>query len=662
LRKKAYDSDLIDAPRVRPSPARKFVLPVLCGWLGWLMLTVFANANLAMAQISPGALSRAHQSLDGATDCTSCHKLSTGKAGFQCLECHGEINSRLSAHKGFHASLGIIAGSSQECVTCHSEHNGEDFPLIKWDTKSFDHKKTGYILEGKHAGLTCEKCHNQQRIASNQLPTIKVKDLNRTFLGVSPSCATCHQDAHKGRLGADCLQCHNFMEWKSVTVVRFDHSRTRFPLTGLHPKAACEQCHTPGPDQQPRYTGIPFGRCADCHADPHRGKFEQKCESCHTTSGWKKLSSESVNESVDHSKTRFPLLGMHVKVDCVQCHAGGDFKKPLASAKCADCHKDFHEGQFARRAGGGECASCHNVDGFKPSTFGVKEHAATAYPLEGKHTALQCDQCHLPKGKDTVYQLKFAKCADCHGDEHGGQFAGRPYLNACERCHNLQRFRPSTFSLPRHKDTRFQLAGGHVAVACNECHRPSPQFLPRKVAVYRWSALVCTTCHTDPHRGQFEKLMRTASLSGLTGCEVCHSTQSWKEFPRFDHSRTSFPLLGAHKAASCISCHKPKDARLSIASIDFKAAPVQCESCHSDVHGRQFESNRITACSTCHNSTQWKPALFDHDKRTSFPLDGAHRRASCDGCHKLKRTVEGKQVLFYKPTPKECASCHNGGH
>jgi NAD-dependent SIR2 family protein deacetylase len=50
--------------------------------------------------------------------------------------------------------------------------------------------------------------------------------------------------------------------------------------------------------------------------------------------------------------------------------------------------------------------------------------------------------------------------------------------------------------------------------------------------------------------------------------------------------------------------------------------------------------------------------LFDHDRRTQFSLQGAHRNVRCGDCHKLKREIEGKPVLFYKPTPKECEACH----
>lgn len=631
-----------------------------------LLLAVAAVSSLlwlapaAGGQISPGPLSRPHQSLGGATNCTSCHKLGAGEANFKCLACHTEIAARLAAHKGLHATYHIAPGSSQECVRCHSEHNGEDFPLIKWDPNTFDHKQTGYALEGKHAGLTCNKCHTSERVSSSERADIKIKDLNRTFLGVSQNCVTCHQDQHKGRLGANCLQCHTYNDWKTVSVGQFDHSKTRYPLTGLHAQVACQKCHTPGPDNKPRYTGIPFGQCSDCHTDPHHGSFAQGCQACHNTSGWKKVSTEAVNQRFDHSKTKYPLLGKHATVECAQCHAGGDFKKPLAFQKCMDCHKpDPHNGQFAKRPGGIECASCHTVDGFKPARFTVKDHATSAYPLEGKHAAVQCEQCHIPKGKDTLFKIKFQRCTDCHSDQHAGQFAATPYFNACERCHNLQGYKPSTFTLARHKDTHFVLTGGHIAIPCGDCHKEYADLKPKPAVLYHWDNLSCTTCHTDPHKGQFNERMRLARADGkAAGCEACHTTKSWKELSGFDHSKTSFPLLGAHRATACMDCHKPPNLETTLLNVDFKAAPTRCEECHEDIHGKQFAKNGVTACADCHNSAKWKPSLFDHDKRTQFALQGVHRDVRCERCHTLTRLVEGKTVLFYKPTPKDCAACH----
>ena len=203
----------------------------------------------ATAQISPGPLSRPHQSLNGSTNCASCHKFG-GQAALKCLECHTEIATRLSAHKGLHATYNIPPGSSQECARCHSEHNGEDFPLIKWDIKTFNHKETGYLLEGKHAGLDCNKCHNPSRISPQERPSIKIKDLNRTYLGLSTACVPCHEDQHKGRLGPNCLQCHNFDDWKTHVSIgnEFDHSKTRYPLD----RSACPGAVRQVPHQRRR--------------------------------------------------------------------------------------------------------------------------------------------------------------------------------------------------------------------------------------------------------------------------------------------------------------------------------------------------------------------------------------------------------------------------
>lgn len=649
--------------RSRPSKTNKRLIETwpasavlyVCLTLAWMI----ALPSTAAAQISPGPLSRPHQSLNGSTNCASCHKFG-GQAALKCLECHTEIAGRLSAHTGLHASYHIAAGSSQECARCHSEHNGEDFPLIKWDIKTFNHKETGYLLEGKHAGLECNKCHNPSRIFPQERATIKIKDPSRTYLGLSTACATCHEDAHKGRLGSNCQQCHNFTDWKAVTVGQFDHSKTRYPLTGLHVQVQCAKCHVNGADGKPQYVGIPFNQCTDCHKDPHHGSFPQGCQACHNTSGWKKISVQAVNERFDHSKTKYPLEGKHATVDCAQCHANGDFKKPLAFAKCMDCHKpDPHSGQFAKRVGGGECSSCHTVQGWKPSTFGVKEHSLSAYPLQGGHARLECAQCHIPKGKGTLFKVKFERCTDCHSDRHAGQFAAAPYFNACDQCHNLEGYKPSTFTLVKHKKTHFVLTGGHVAVPCADCHKESADFQPKPTAIYRWKNLNCTSCHADPHKGQFNERMRQMRADGSpSGCEVCHSTKSWKELSSFDHSTTKFALLGAHRVTACRDCHKPPNLETRLINVDFKSTPGQCEDCHADIHGKQFAKASVTRCAECHNSTKWKPALFDHEKSTTFSLRGAHERVRCADCHKLTKVVADKVVLFYTPTPRECAACH----
>jgi len=620
-------------------------------------LVLFGSPSFVVhAQISPGPLARAHQKLNGPANCVQCHEFSAASPTFRCVECHKEIAEELQHHKGLHSTFPQNGTTGSACVKCHSDHNGENFAMVHWDPspKGFDHTRTGYLLDGKHAGVSCRSCHNAQHIAPSERILLASKDLNRTWFGLSPSCVTCHEDKHQGRFGTNCLQCHSTVDWKAAKIDQhsFDHSKTRYPLTGAHLNTPCQKCHTPGADNQPRYAGIPFSTCSSCHTDPHKGEFVQACDSCHTTSTWKKTSFIS---RFDHSKTKYPLLGKHLEVQCLTCHKTADFKAPMAFANCADCHNpDPHGGQFLKRSDGGRCESCHTVKGWSPSTYTVADHAKTGFPLVSPHANIKCADCHVPAGKATRYKIKFALCVDCHKDEHEAQFAAAPWLNRCEQCHSGVTFKSSSYTLAKHQQSSFPLTGGHQAVACNDCHKPAPG---SRVALYHFSSLSCTSCHEDIHKGQFAQRMAVMGADGKPlGCLSCHSTTEWKDLTKFDHTQTDFPLIGSHRAVTCVECHKPPNMELTLLHVDFTNAPKGCDQCHENPHADQF-GDKASDCAACHNSNKWRPSLFDHEK-TAFSLKGGHQDVACSACHTLKKTVGDNLVLFYKPTPKTCEACH----
>jgi hypothetical protein len=97
----------------------------------------------------------------------------------------------------------------------------------------------------------------------------------------------------------------------------------------------------------------------------------------------------------------------------------------------------------------------------------------------------------------------------------------------------------------------------------------------------------------------------------------------------------------------------------SMAHVQFAEAPTECDGCHEDPHAAQFGA-QTERCESCHNTHKWRPSLFDHEK-TSFSLKGGHQDVACSACHVNKREVNGVAVLFYKPTPGQCADCHAGG-
>lgn len=633
----------------------RWICKLLCA--GVVLLPLLSD-HQAAGQISPGPLARAHQSLGGDANCTKCHELSAKAPTFRCLECHKEIAAEIQQSRGLHATFPRSGAPGESCVKCHSDHNGADFQMVHWNPtpQGFDHSKTGYALDGKHVGLSCRACHTAQHIPTQARALLAGKDLNRTWLGLSPNCSTCHTDPHQGRFGSGCATCHSTADWKaaSIDTRKFDHSRTQYPLTGEHRYVLCQSCHTPGADEQPRYEGLKFAYCADCHRDPHQGGFKQACETCHTTSSWTKT---GFVQKFDHSKTSFPLRGKHQQVPCLQCHQGGDFKAPIAHANCADCHKpDPHNGQFAQRADGGRCESCHTEQGWSPSTFTVADHAKTKFPLVFPHERVPCASCHVPAGNNTRFKLEYAACVDCHRDEHGGQFAGAPWHNRCAQCHNGATFKVSSYTLDKHQKSTFPLTGGHEAVPCNQCHKPA---VGSKLTLYHFRNLSCTTCHEDIHKGQFAQRMAVPDSAGKSlGCLACHSTSDWKDLAKFDHSRTKFPLLGSHRAVACADCHRPPNLELTMVHVRFGEAPTGCVGCHENPHANQF-GQRAGDCAGCHNTNKWKPSLFDHDK-IGFPLKGGHENVACSSCHTLHRIINGRRVLFYKPTPTRCAACHGG--
>jgi hypothetical protein len=114
---------------------------------------------------------------------------------------------------------------------------------------------------------------------------------------------------------------------------------------------------------------------------------------CGRRSTWRPARSAGI---FNHSTTRYPLEGKHALLPCAACHRQANFKEPLSFGHCTDCHKkDPHNGQFVDRPGGSDCAGCHTVAGFKPSTFGVTEHAATRFPLRERHRETSCAKCHV---------------------------------------------------------------------------------------------------------------------------------------------------------------------------------------------------------------------------------------------------------------------------
>jgi hypothetical protein len=537
-----------------------------------------AAAQSLESAVMPGRVIEGHAKLEG--DCAKCHvRFERAAQTRLCLDCHKEVAADVRSGSGFHGTK-----PGEACRSCHTEHKGRDARIAAFDTKAFDHRATDFALRGAHARVQCASCHAA----------------GRKFRLAPQACVACHRkdDKHRGALGNACADCHGETTWKEV---RFDHSRTAFPLRERHVDVPCKDCHADA-----RFKGAPK-TCNACHAkdDTHKGRFGTRCESCHGERAWKPA-------AFDHARdAHYALRGRHAAVRCESCH-----RAPLHTARlpqaCVACHRadDTHKGTLGVR-----CASCHDETGWKKTSF--RHDVDTKFPLRGRHARARCADCHKdPAGRDQPPR----ECYGCHrADDEAKGHRGR-YGEKCAGCHAEQAWKPARFDHAR--DARYPLRGKHAAVRCDSCHR----------GVLYGDKLEtrCASCHggtADPHRGQLGPR-----------CESCHGEQAWKP-ARFEHNASRFPLLGRHASVQCAACH---------ATARYRDASTECVACHEkkDVHKRRLG----TRCETCHNARDWRAWDFDHSK-TRYRLDGAHRRADCLACHRAP--VSGPVRL-----DTACSSCH----
>lgn len=609
-----------------------------------------------------------------------------------CLACHKEIAFLVTRSRGLHGQ-----SANEKCARCHPDHAGRDFKMIQFEEggpEKFDHARSGWPLDGKHAPLKCGDCHKPEMQRSETASLSQRKDKATLWIGLDGACLSCHapKDVHKGALGPKCETCHDGAAWKPAP--RFDHARTDYPLTGKHATVECNKCHmapslklpVDGKGQPgPLYKPLPHKECSACHADPHQNQLGPACTRCHNTENWKSVDQKKFN----HDLTRYPLRGKHVALQCGQCHdpktAWG--KKP-PYATCGSCHVDAHAGTATLAGKAVDCAPCHGVEGFRPSTYTVEQHRASAYPLLGAHATVKCEACHtknpagiLPEklGKARVLmRMAHERCTSCHRDDHGGQFASRPDRGACEPCHRVEAWKPSTYTAKEHARLRLGLTGRHAKIECAACHGPARKGLPPLPGLEKLGkaavALIltdtsCTACHYDAHDGRFSP---KGARPKKSGCLACHNVNAFRPstVDLAAHAAFGYPLGGAHRAVSCDGCHresKPAPPRPSLVLLRTVAPPMpftlkdkKCEACHPNPHGNQFARRRAGgACVSCHNEDVFKPASrFNHDRDSSYPLEGAHARVACGRCHPSRQDSAGRPFVLYKPTPKDCKSCH----
>ena len=354
------------------------------------------------------------------------------------------------------------------------------------------------------------------------------------------------------------------------------------------------------------------GNCGGCHTAPWSNEtMTDRCLVCHqNVSG----------EMRDHS-------GLH-----------GGLLNGNANAGCGNCHTE-HKGAGAPLTILDPATFPHD----KTGGYSLRGHARTS---EGAKVG--CSGCHP---RDLTH-FDNAECADCHTKlepdvmpQHVATFGAR-----CVPCHDGTDRYGTDFD---HNTLPFKLTGKHATVPCAECHTQGTT-----IEALQRTSKDCFSCHVenDEHKGAFGK-----------ECSQCHTADSWAN-ASFDHSKSDFPLAGAHAEVKCDQCHK---------NGVFKSTPTDCVACHAQpiFHTGAF-GTQSTQCATCHTEAAWTPARYTltHD---AIPTDhGAEEQTptcktchpttvsayTCYGCHehtesRVQADHEGRPAAELA----DCIGCHPGG-
>jgi hypothetical protein len=240
---------------------------VLAVALVGLLAIVFALRNesgldvsMLQRQVSPGALSKAHASMEGG--CAACHTPMKSADATKCIMCHANNAALLQRQPTtFHATI-------KTCTPCHTEHRGVAVRPVAMDhaglaragldvaRRNVDNAANQRLLEGLQA-------HEALRDTTHPKLTAVETVLN---------CATCHttKDRHQKLFGDDCAVCHATASWM---IPEFIHPSPR--------STDCAQCHRAPPSHYMEHFKMvsqPVARAPDARVE--------QCFRCHQTTAW----------------------------------------------------------------------------------------------------------------------------------------------------------------------------------------------------------------------------------------------------------------------------------------------------------------------------------------------------------------------------------------
>jgi len=250
---------------------------------------------------------------------------------------------------------------------------------------------------------------------------------------------------------------------------------------------------------------------------------------------------------------------MGTTIACAQCHTGSVFRG--TGTQCISCHgQQFATANAPPHTGfSADCTTCHTMSAWQPASF---DHSKTIFPLSGAHAAVSCQQCHA----SGVFAGLSTLCYSCHQQQFTTTNAPphTGFSTDCTACHTTTAWQPATFD---HSKTTFPLTGGHISVACAQCHVNN---------VYVGLATGCYSCHNST----LSAATTPVPHAGFpTDCSTCHTTNPGWAPSTFTHASVTprFPSDNRHTGAACAKCHQT--------ATNYTQYCCQSSGCHNNCAG-----------------------------------------------------------------------------
>lgn len=516
---------------------------------------------------------------------------------------------------------------------------------------TFDHNKTGFILEGAHRVLRCDSCHFQGQ-----------------FKGTPKDCVQCHRNggvapgktsSHVPTGSTACDACHRTASWNQGT---FRHLATQGVMQG-----ACTTCHN----------GNFVSANARTKPAVHPVTSAQ-CDSCHTTSAWLPAGYTHANAvpgqcATCHNGIRAtgkPADHIPTTASCDACHfAGTTFSTiaysldivhqrmtgPMAAGNCSTCHNGAYIARGAQTKPAthipttAQCDTCHrSTSSWATAAF---DHSTAVPPAAGR-----CSACHnssIALGKPTSHIPTSAQCDTCHsgftsfrpGRMDHATTTGPIAQGNCATCHNGGYVSVNALTKPTtHIPTTVQ---------CDTCHKGGYVNWAPATMDHTGLAGKCITCHSGGFLSQNAQTKPATHIPTTAQCDTCHnSTTSWATGV-FNHAAASPAVAGR-----CSTCHNGTTA-LGKSTTHIPTA-AQCDSCHRNFTSfRPAQMNHdglIGQCTTCHNGS------YTNANAQTRPITHIPSPGQCDTCHISGYISWMPATMNHIGLAGFCSNCHNGAY